>query len=215
MSDAGSDDFEEEGPNLGTYDGERNENYERHGFGKTTLPNGDQYEGYYVSGKRHGAGTYKFKNNSRYIGEYVENQKHGNGTFYFPDGSKYEGSWVNNERSGYGSYTYENGDVYEGEWENGTRHGQGSYSHKETGVTYKGTWAAGKREGRGEIEYNNYKYIGTFANDLPVGEGKFVFHHGTEQLGEYVVTDSTPDETGNPIPVATKWMGVEFKTCEV
>ena len=37
----------------------RNEENERHGFGKAKLPNNDQYEGYYQNGKRHGQGTYK------------------------------------------------------------------------------------------------------------------------------------------------------------
>ena len=33
-----------------TYEGERNESNERHGFGKATLPVGDTYEGYYQNG---------------------------------------------------------------------------------------------------------------------------------------------------------------------
>lgn len=41
------------------YEGERNEENERHGYGKAKLPNNDTYEGYYQNGKRHGQGTYK------------------------------------------------------------------------------------------------------------------------------------------------------------
>ncbi len=58
---------EESGTNLGEYEGERNEENERHGFGKAKLPNSDVYEGYYQNGKRHGQGTYKFKNGCRYF----------------------------------------------------------------------------------------------------------------------------------------------------
>ena len=36
------------------YEGERNELGERHGYGKTVLPNGDIYEGNYANGKQHG-----------------------------------------------------------------------------------------------------------------------------------------------------------------
>ena len=36
----------EEGPYLGEYEGDRNENDERHGKGKAKLPNGDTYEGF-------------------------------------------------------------------------------------------------------------------------------------------------------------------------
>ena len=45
---------------LGTYEGERNENEERHGHGKALLPNGDEYEGGYQNGKRSGSGIYTF-----------------------------------------------------------------------------------------------------------------------------------------------------------
>ena len=47
---------------LGTYEGDRNENEERHGFGRAMLPNGDEYEGEYHKGKRHGSGIYTFAN---------------------------------------------------------------------------------------------------------------------------------------------------------
>ena len=45
---------------IGTYEGHRNEKYERHRFGHALLPNGDEYEGEYVNGKRHGRGKYVF-----------------------------------------------------------------------------------------------------------------------------------------------------------
>lgn len=51
-----------------TYEGERNEANERHGFGKATLPVGDTYEGYYQNGKRNGQGTYKYKEHYFFLG---------------------------------------------------------------------------------------------------------------------------------------------------
>lgn len=53
-----------------SYEGDRNENKERHGFGKAKLPNGDTYEGQYQNGKRYGTGTYRFSNGARYIGQF-------------------------------------------------------------------------------------------------------------------------------------------------
>lgn len=47
-------------PNLGEYEGGRNEKDERHGEGKATLPNGDTYEGSYENGQRCGEGEYRF-----------------------------------------------------------------------------------------------------------------------------------------------------------
>merc|ERR1712176_1557461 len=174
MSDDGSEEFPEEGTNLGTYEGDRNEADERHGRGKAVLPNGDTYEGEYQHGMRHGKGTYRFKNGARYVGDYVKNKKQGLGEFIYPDGSKYEGNWQDDLRNGHGKYTYVNGDTYEGEWNNHVRHGQGVYTYQATGSQYIGTWKDGKREGGGEWIHKNHKYVGGFANDQPHGEGKYV-----------------------------------------
>ena len=139
-----------------SYEGDRNEKNERHGFGKATLPNGDTYEGQYQNGKRHGNGTYRFSNTARYVGEledftlsmrtsffslyqspgdYVKNKRHGKGIFYYPDGSKYEGDWNENVRDGHGTYTYPNNDTYEGEWKNHQRHGKGMYTYAATSMS--------------------------------------------------------------------------------
>lgn len=75
----------------GVYVGGRNEIKERHGQGKNIFPNGDIYEGQYVSGKRHGQGTYIWKAGHRYQGEFQSNERFGNGLFVYPDGSKYNG----------------------------------------------------------------------------------------------------------------------------
>ncbi len=47
---------------LGEYDGERNSEGERHGYGTAIYENGDKYVGEFEHGKRHGKGTYMFKN---------------------------------------------------------------------------------------------------------------------------------------------------------
>ena len=60
MSEADSMEMAEE-MYFGSYEGERNEQDERHGYGHAILPNGDQFEGEYSQGKKHGKGTYKFR----------------------------------------------------------------------------------------------------------------------------------------------------------
>lgn len=75
---------------LGVYEGERNENGERHGDGKTLLPNGDMYVGQYRNGLRHGKGVYVFRNGARYNGDWRHGQKYGQGIFWYPDGTRYE-----------------------------------------------------------------------------------------------------------------------------
>ena len=92
-------------------------------------------------------------------------------------------------RNGYGIYTYANGDRYEGEWSDHVRHGQGVYIYHGTEAKYKGMWVNGRKQGGGELIYADHKYVGTFKDDKPTGEGKYVFNHGTELHGQYDVKD--------------------------
>ncbi|KAG7462397.1 hypothetical protein JOB18_044975 [Solea senegalensis] len=199
MSDVGSDDLEYEHNKLGEYEGDRNDEGERHGVGRAVLPNGDIYEGHYEKGQRQGQGTYRFKNEARYVGDYDQNMKHGQGTFYYPDGSKYEGSWDKDVRHGHGVYTYSNGDSYEGEWLNHMRHGQGTYVYHDTGSKYMGSWVNGNMESEGEYVHSNHRFKGKLANNKPIGPGKYVFDIGCEQHGEFRQTEE--EELANP-----KWI---------
>lgn len=185
MSDVSDDFDEDDGVQLGDYDGERNEKEERNGYGKATLPNGDTYEGQYLNGKRHGQGTYRFKNGARYTGEYDNAKKHGQGTFTYPDGSRYEGSWVDDQRNGHGVYRYANGDTFEGDWYEHKRHGYGIYTYATTGTSYRGMWEAGQKKGSGDIVNADHKFSGYFDEDIPKGPGKYRFEIGCELHGEY------------------------------
>ncbi|XP_044133896.1 radial spoke head 1 homolog isoform X1 [Bufo gargarizans] len=197
MSDLGSDFEEDAVPDLGYYEGEKNEAGERHGQGKARLPNGDTYDGMYENGRRHGQGTYRFKNGARYVGEYYQNRKHGGGTFMYPDGSRYEGDWVDDQRQGQGVYTYANGDTYSGDWYAHQRHGQGVYTYADTGSRYMGTWVNGKQEGAGELVHHNHRYQGKFSNNTILGPGKYVFDIGCEQHGSYVQAEQ-PQQPPHP-----------------
>lgn len=210
---------EDEGaPYLGEYEGDRNENEERHGKGKAKLPNGDIYEGEYLHGKRHGHGTYKFQSGGKYAGSYINGIKHGEGTFIYPDGSKYEGYWLNDVRHGRGKYTYPNGDIYEGEWADNQRHGQGEYIYADTGSKYKGMWVQGKMEEAGELIHANHRYVGGFQQDKPKGKGKYVFDNGCEMLGRYelveVVLEPETEEEESVIVVEPKWKIEELVSLE-
>ncbi|KAG2457373.1 radial spoke head 1 homolog [Polypterus senegalus] len=208
MSDSGSEESEEEqGIYLGEYEGERNDDGERHGHGKAILPNRDTYEGQYENGKRNGQGKYRFTNGACYIGEYFQNKKHGHGIFYYPDGSKYEGGWAEDHRHGHGVYTYPNGDIYDGEWFNDQRHGQGEYTHSGTGSKYVGTWSEGKQDGAGEIIHLNHRYVGNFKGNYPCGPGKYVFDSGCEQHGMYVLHQKENEEDEEVEPeISVKWV---------
>lgn len=199
MSDEDEDDnpvLDEDVPYLGEYKGDRNENGQRHGFGRALLPNMDTYTGWYENNKRHGVGTYIFNTNgARYGGDWERNYKHGKGIFIFPDGSRYEGNFVANKKHGDGKYTYINGDIYEGEWRNDLRHGYGTYTFKESGAQYFGTWRHGKMDGYGDMVYNSLKFCGQWKDGVMFGSGKYVFPRlGYQQRGEYVKKEEPTEE---------------------
>lgn len=182
---------------FGEYEGSRDENLERHGFGSALLPNGDIFEGIYMHGKRHGKGMYCFKNGARYNGEWRKGMKHGRGEFLYPDGSRYVGNWKKDLKHGTGTYHYANGDTYEGSWFQGARHGLGTYTYKSANVTHYGTWREGKMEGPGIINYPYYKYHGSFEKNLPKGPGCFTFDAKYMQHGFYInVRDPKFDYVG-------------------
>ncbi|XP_015738736.1 radial spoke head 1 homolog isoform X1 [Coturnix japonica] len=217
MSEQSDEEGEEEAePYLGEYDGDRNNEGERHGHGKAVLPNGDKYEGEYEHNLRNGQGTYRFKSGVCYIGEYLQNKKHGQGTFYYPDGSKYEGSWVDDQKHGYGEYTYPNGDTYAGEWFKDNRHGQGTYTYKDTGSMYVGGWVNGIQEGEAELIHLNHRYRGKFLKGNPVGGGKYIFDIGCEQHGEYILPEEVKgeeedeEEEESPLPAEPTWKAKEI-----
>ncbi|CAF1204981.1 unnamed protein product [Didymodactylos carnosus] len=223
---------EENTNNLGSYEGERNEKNERHGFGKAKLPNGDTYEGQYQNGKRHGSGTYRYERRGPVMFEYhlkyihfefidliMEPDTleiiHGKGTFIYPDGSKYEGEWNENVREGYGKYSYPNNDTYEGEWKNHQRSGKGTYTYAATKAQYTGTWNNGKRQGNGEMKFGLYKFVGKFYENYPRGKGKFVFKNNSQQNGEYHVTSNAPeDDTDAPPQIQYRWIARDVKPVE-
>ncbi|KAJ8916276.1 hypothetical protein NQ315_016417 [Exocentrus adspersus] len=171
---------------YGEYEGGRDENLDRHGFGSALLPNGDIYEGEYYHGRRHGKGMYCFKNGARYKGTWRKGLKHGQGEFLYPDGTRYVGDWKKDFKHGQGTYYYENGDIYEGRWYKGWRHGLGTYTFKKYDVTHYGTWIEGRMKGPGIYNYPHYRYHGTFEKNLPKGPGCFTFNAKYMQHGFYI-----------------------------
>ncbi|KAH0951993.1 hypothetical protein HN011_005438 [Eciton burchellii] len=171
---------------LGVYEGERNEAGERHGKGKTLLPNGDIYVGEYRNGLRHGEGIYFFKNGARYNGEWRRGHKYGQGTFWYPDGTRYEGEWKNDARHGFGIYYYVNNDIYEGSWKKDLRHGMGTYLYADTGTKYMGTWMEDCMEGPGQLVHTRHRFHGFWKHNLPYGRGCFTFENMCMQHGHYI-----------------------------
>ncbi|KAF5305908.1 hypothetical protein FQR65_LT07519 [Abscondita terminalis] len=171
---------------YGEYEGGRDENFERHGWGSALLPNGDIYEGFYWHGLRMGKGMYCFRNGARYEGDWRKGLKHGSGQFLYPDGTRYIGEWRKDMKHGHGTYYYVNGDIYEGSWYKNFRHGLGTYTFKRVNVTHYGTWRNGRMDGPGIYSYPGYRYHGKFEMNLPKGPGCFTFENVWMQHGYYI-----------------------------
>jgi radial spoke head protein 1 len=98
------------------YDGEYNENGQRHGQGKVTLSNGDTYEGLWKDGMKHGDGRFDYASGDWYTGTWDENIKHGPLVFHFESGDTLAGKYHNNEPAGQALYTSITGSSIEADW---------------------------------------------------------------------------------------------------
>lgn len=170
------------------YYGVLDSDYRRTGKGSITWPNGDSYEGDFLSDKLSGSGIYTFKSGDVYEGEFLDGKKngkgkytsfdgsyyegdfkddyrHGNGKLVTSDGGVYEGEFVKGIKSGYGKYYYPNGDTYEGEFKGDLRHGEGKYVWT-NGETYTGEFAEGNMNGLGTYTWPEGRpsYTGYFKN---------------------------------------------------
>ena len=109
---------------MQTYEGDRNNEGERHGLGKATLPNGDVYEGSYENGQRHGrVSTFKPCRVLCYsishllltlAIHYIHIQSGMQGVYKFKSGTRYDGDYVMNKKHGHGIFYYPDGSKYEG-----------------------------------------------------------------------------------------------------
>lgn len=70
-------------------------NGKRHGEGKYSWTNGDEYEGQWEEGKPHGYGIVSYGKGGSYTGELSQGQLDGRGLFEKPDGTKFDGVWEN------------------------------------------------------------------------------------------------------------------------
>lgn len=174
------------------YQGDYNDEGEKHGFGLYVWEDGDEFEGEYkndsmhkgtfryVSGSsyegefrdnlKHGIGIFRYPDGTEYEGEWQEDQKHGRGVFTMSDGDKYEGEFRDDKINGYGVYSFACGDVYEGEYKDYQKHGQGTFRFA-SGTVYEGGWKEDKKHGKGTFRYASGEvFEAEWEDDEPVGQ---------------------------------------------
>ena len=86
------------------YEGEFNENNDRHGKGRVVYIDGTYYEGQWFNGKREGWGEQRYSDGTLYKGEWKNDHKEGFGKIYYPNGNVVSASFKNDLRHGKGSF---------------------------------------------------------------------------------------------------------------
>jgi len=129
----------------------------------------------------------------------------GEGVYGYPDGSKFEGQFLDSLPDGWGTFSYVNGDHYTGAFSHGLKHGKGTFYYADT-TQSTGEWREGEYLGNAQIEPGRMgcingdcengrgtyiykdgaaKYVGTFQNGLPDGEGIIHYANGEHYTGAW------------------------------
>ena len=126
------------------YVGPCNPQYNAHGTGTLTFPDGTVYVGEFNDGKKSGRGKIEYADGSVYDGEFFEDAPHGHG-IYTTAKSVYDGQIYYGHKVGHGKMTFANGDVYDGIFKNDKIGGQGVLT-KHDGTVVQGNFR-GKKDG--------------------------------------------------------------------
>ncbi|CAG9311845.1 unnamed protein product [Blepharisma stoltei] len=167
------------------YEGEWNEQGERHGLGTEISPDGAKYIGYFKNNEKSGNGRLIQADGEVYQGEFKKGRPNGVGTMQKTDGSRYEGSFKNGAYHGKGKEEYDDGVSYKGEYKNGQKDGKGIINWP-NGSKYEGQFKAGDIEGYGVFVWaEGKKYTGNWVNNKMHGQGAFEWPDGRKYEGEY------------------------------
>ena len=189
------------------YEGEVNNNNEKHGFGILTTPkyvrigtwrydeftgwcresriNGDIYEGKFIDGAIFGKGISKTHKGNLYVGDFVESKREGKGELKTKR-IHYEGDFKYDKLNGKGKLEYlEQGYSYEGEFKDNQINGMGIFKWN-NGDVYEGEMTNGKMNGYGKYTYSNGQvYEGNYVNGNKHGLGKLYYPNNVIYEGEF------------------------------
>ncbi|CAG9327771.1 unnamed protein product [Blepharisma stoltei] len=166
------------------YEGEWNNDGEKHGKGTEIEPDGSKFVGYFKNNKRYGDGRLITAEGDIYQGQFKRGKLNGNGIARHPDGSKYEGNFKNGLPHGKGREEFEEGN-YEGEYRNGKKNGNGIFSWAK-GSKYEGEFKDNNIEGYGHYVWPNGKeYRGEWKENKMHGSGTFLWPDGRKYEGDY------------------------------
>lgn len=131
-------------------------------------------------------GSYTYKSGSLYDGEWFGGFRHGNGKMKWVDGSFYEGIWNLGYAEGEGLLQLSNGDYKKGFFRYNKLNGYGECYNKDINYRYSGSWLNDLQNGEGnETWEDGSEYIGLFENGKKENFGKYTWKEGSSYLGEW------------------------------
>lgn len=171
----------------------------RHGRGKCTYANGDEYDGDWERDQRCGQGTMTFSNGDMYAGQWADDQYHGYGILQRRVvGTKqqqrveitHDGLWSGGDKAGSGTTTYSDGSQLVAVWHSGglVRDGRLENFDDGNGVChYVGQVAAdGLPDGQGRSEHaTGESYSGQWRSGKRCGHGVATLADGTTYTGDW------------------------------
>ena len=140
-------------------------------------------------GRKHGWGVETCLDGYSYRGDWKNDKSHGKGLMYFPSGDVFEGDWRNNARTGHGRFASVDGLVYVGAWKDDEKEGAGIQDWPEKATDYRfydGEWHDDDQHGRGVLQYTDGRvYEGQFKRCLHEGRGTMWYPNGDVYDGEW------------------------------
>ena len=129
---------------VGTYEGEVNDEDKRHGRGVLSYKPADyffpeKYDGNWVNDKMQGLGVMLYNDRSVYSGTWEDGRRHGQGEMQYSNGDTYDGCWHNDNRVGQGRMIFQNKNEYAGIWQ-ADKMSAGTYTNPSAGWSFTGTF---------------------------------------------------------------------------
>jgi hypothetical protein len=181
----------------------------QNGKGTMLFSSGAKYTGDFKNGLMDGQGILYFTNGDKYLGDFAQQYRQGEGVLKYANGDEIRGKFIKNRLQGEGVLKYADGSRYEGMFKDDKPSGQGTFI-KTDGTREAGIFADGKlpskqeaiqttiatakkikdcneeycNDCRGEYMYaDGTKFVGTFKNGYPDGEGTVQYANGDKYVG--------------------------------
>lgn len=154
-----------------------------HGKGKEVFDTGIVFEGNYENGSITGKGTSYDKDGNTFTGTFKNGQKI-YGTSTWKSGNEHTGNWKNNNFNGQGTFTWADKSKFVGNFKNGKKEGNGKVYYPNGKVLYDGTWKNDTKE-NGKQNDKDGTYTGAFKNNLPHGQGTFIWKDNSKYVGTF------------------------------